>query len=54
MRKPDIMSVLVISILAGVVLTMFVQGGGEPISSAQASESYTASIQGWGTVRPYK
>lgn len=51
MRKPDIVSVVVISILAGVVVTMFVQGGA-PIVEAQAQGLYVETTQGWGHVRP--
>ena len=50
MRKPDILSVLVIAVLAGVVLTMFFQGA-QPISQVQAQESYSVLAQGWGQVR---
>lgn len=53
MRRPDILSVFVIAILAGVVMTMFFQGA-EPISSVQAAESYDVMVQGWGQIRPEK
>lgn len=51
MRKPDILSVLVIAVLAGVVVTMFFQGV-QPINEVQAQDSYSITAQGWGQVRP--
>ena len=51
MRKPDVLSVLVIAVLAGVMLTMFVQGV-QPIAEVHAQDSYSITAQGWGQVRP--
>ncbi len=50
MRKSDIVPVLVIILLAGVVVTMFLQGG-RTVSEVQVQASYTITTQGWGQVQ---
>lgn len=50
MRKSDMVSVLVIILLAGVVVTMFLQGG-RALPEAQVKVSYTVTTQGWGQVK---
>jgi len=50
MGKLDIMSVLVIAILAGVVVTMFMQGH-STIAEAPIQEAFTLNAPGWGQVQ---
>jgi hypothetical protein len=52
MRKPDFMAVLTIAILAGVILTMFFQGGDLSIAQAEMS-NINISQTGWGQVRSH-
>ena len=50
MRKSDIVPVLVIILLAGVVVTMFLQSS-RAVSEVQVQASYTITTQGWGQVQ---